>query len=268
MLGGFKSRWTTPRSWACWIASAISRMMRAALHRREASPCKAFGQTSPVDEGHAQVVFPVLLAEVVHRDDARMIETGRRAGLGLKPLDPNFRLDVVGKNQFDRDKAVQLDVARLPDDAHATPAQFLNQFIPAENLARIRFLERRDDRVGPVAGPGLRHVGVRVAAHRAARRDFDGARGTRTGSRGVWGCSVPAAGVFGSVPLTTFAGISCRLANSGGLWGTLTAFAGFALRDCERACAADSSDRRESADSIPRARESPAARAAGSIRNI
>ena len=82
---------------------------------------------------------------------------------------PDFRFDVGGKNQLDRDKAVQIDVLGLPDDAHAAAAKLLNQLIAAEQLAGERFLARHGAGDRLVAA-GLRRVGVGVTRENAARR--------------------------------------------------------------------------------------------------
>ena len=80
------------------------------------------------------------MAEVVDRDDAGMVEPSGGSGFRLKPLHADFRLDVGGKDQLDRDKSVQFDVPRLPNHAHAAAAELFDQLIPIEQLPGERLL--------------------------------------------------------------------------------------------------------------------------------
>ncbi len=89
-------------------------------------PCvrahRPIGQRAAVDELAHDVLLPVVLADVVHGHDVRMIQA--RCGLGFLP-EPPPRLLVgdAGCEELDRDRAMELRVGRAIDDAHATAAE-------------------------------------------------------------------------------------------------------------------------------------------------
>ena len=81
------------------------------------------------DELHHDEVGAILAADVVNGDDVGMIQGG--GGLGF--LDEAQLAvgvgDLVGRQNLDRDKAVQLRIAGLVDDAHTALAQLLDDLV-------------------------------------------------------------------------------------------------------------------------------------------
>ena len=118
--------------WAWWTASAASasegrRGPGIVLERRE-----PLGEVAALDELHAEVALAVVLADLVDRDDAGVVE--QRDGLGLV-LEP-AQLGVVGQDagldHLEGDGPVEADLAGLVDDAHAAAAQLLLDLVVAE----------------------------------------------------------------------------------------------------------------------------------------
>ena len=79
---------------------------------------------------------PVGFAEVVDRDDVRMVERGDRPGLALEPRAPlHICRRQSGKN-LDRDIASEARVVRPVDFAHPAGPDCLENLVPAETRAR------------------------------------------------------------------------------------------------------------------------------------
>jgi len=79
-----------------------------------------------IDILNREVAEPVGLAEIVHGDDVRVIELREGAGLAGKARDEIRRERIDGRQDLQRDDAVQLGVARPPDgaeraDPHSEP---------------------------------------------------------------------------------------------------------------------------------------------------
>ena len=75
------------------------------------------------DELHAEVALAVVLADLVDRDDAGVVEQRDGLGLVLKPT----QLGVVGQepglHHLESDRPVETDLPGLVDHAHAAPPQ-------------------------------------------------------------------------------------------------------------------------------------------------
>ena len=118
--------------WAWWTASAasasrVAAALGSALKRRE-----LLGEVAALDQLHAEVVLAVVLADLVDRHDARVVEQGDGLGLVLEPA----QLGVVGQNagldHLEGDGPVEADLPGLVDDAHAAAAQLLVNLVVAE----------------------------------------------------------------------------------------------------------------------------------------
>ena len=161
------------------------------------------GEVAPVDELHAEVALAVVLADLVDRDDAGVVE--QRDGLGLV-LEP-AQLGVVGQHagldHLEGDGPVEADLAGLVDDAHAAAAQLFLDLVVAEvadgGAARQVGVAPRPSAVR-VGSPGLR-VRLPVASVRA-----EACAGTRP--------SVSASGRLEVAP-----GVLGRVAGARGGWG-------------------------------------------------
>ena len=96
-------------------------------------------------------------ADFVNRDDVRMLQTGSRLSLDLKPLDIVVSRQSSGHDHLDRDDASECGLSSLVDDPHSAARDFLQQFVVAhvtELLPRPQGLSQRvtktADRFGPM----------------------------------------------------------------------------------------------------------------------
>ena len=84
-------------------------------------------EVGPLDQLHAEVALAVVVADLVNRDDAGMIQQCHSLGLVLEPT----QLPLVGQHacldHLERDGPVEAELPGLVDHAHAAPAKlFLN----------------------------------------------------------------------------------------------------------------------------------------------
>ena len=77
-------------------------------------------------------MLPVVLADLVDWHDARMIEVGRRFGLGVEP--PHIRLigELSGQDHLERDGTVERDLSSLEHHTHAAAGDLAEDLIIAE----------------------------------------------------------------------------------------------------------------------------------------
>jgi hypothetical protein len=90
------------------------------------------GQRPAFEEFHAEELLAVVFADLVDRDDVRVVQVGRRLGFGLEALEFGFGGELAGANHLQRDDAVEGPVARLIDDPHAAAGDGFQQFVVAE----------------------------------------------------------------------------------------------------------------------------------------
>ena len=89
-------------------------------------------QALALDEPHAEVMLPVVLADLVDRHDAGMVEVGGGLGLGVEPLDVGVVGELAGEDHLEGHGAVQADLPRLVDDPHAAAGDLAEQLVVAE----------------------------------------------------------------------------------------------------------------------------------------
>jgi hypothetical protein len=77
------------------------------------------GQVHPVDIAHGDVEQPALLAGLVDRDDARVVDAGRDPRLAQEPPAEHFVVGELGRQDLERDPAPQAELHRAVDLAHA-----------------------------------------------------------------------------------------------------------------------------------------------------
>jgi hypothetical protein len=97
--------------------------------------CSEGMQGLPVDELHRDEIGSTGdLADLINRNDIGMIE--RRGGLCLlsETTDPAQVVRASGMQDFERDEAIKIDVARLVDESHAAFAKQLQYFIARDSL--------------------------------------------------------------------------------------------------------------------------------------
>ncbi len=89
-------------------------------------------EIAAVDQLHAEVMMPLVLADLVDRDDVGMVQMRRGLGFQAKPLEVVGRGEPPGPDHLQRQHAVQADLPGLEDDAHPAFRDDLDQLIIAE----------------------------------------------------------------------------------------------------------------------------------------
>src|SRR5581483_1436864 len=115
---------------------------------------------------------PLRHAGVEDGDDARVSHARRELGLVPQAARVALRREVPREDDLERDLAVQLEVARAVDDAHAAATELGEELEPAEaapdgETREPRRLEGGAEAVRQFVGPG--HAGSLVRARRARR---------------------------------------------------------------------------------------------------
>jgi hypothetical protein len=108
-------------------------------------------QAAAFQEAHAEVLLALVVADFVDGDDVRMFKAGRGFGFGAEALHEFGRSQLAGQHYFERDDAVEADLAGFEDHAHAPAGDFLQQFVIAE-VAEFRAHGRRPSRSRVHAG--------------------------------------------------------------------------------------------------------------------
>ncbi len=123
--------------------SALMSVMHGASHRRHQARGiagvvpKSGGQQCEIaafDQLHAEIVVAFVLTHLIDRDDMGMIEV--RGGLGLEP-EPHQVIgggEPPGPNHFERQHAIQADLASTVDNSHAPLRNHALQFVVAKIL--------------------------------------------------------------------------------------------------------------------------------------
>ncbi len=100
----------------------------------------------PLDVLEDDVVVGPVLAQTVHPRDVLVVELGGRSALLIEPLDDLGVVGLVGRQELERDFAVELGVVRAEDGAHpAGPDRFLKH----ERVDDLAGLGQRDRRPPP-----------------------------------------------------------------------------------------------------------------------
>ncbi len=81
---------------------------------------------------HGDEVHPILLRDLVNRDDVGMIQRGRSLSFVHEPPPAVGIGDLVRRQNLQRNKAIEPGVARLPHLAHASRAEQRDDFVRAE----------------------------------------------------------------------------------------------------------------------------------------
>ncbi len=125
--------------------------------RRRLVPVPALtpAQVLALDQLHAVIEHPLVLAAVQDRDDMGVVQRGDRFGLAAEQPDVPVVGHGAGLDHLERHQAVEPLLAGLEDDAHAAGAQLLEQQVIAEGGPR----SRRRQAVGFVATPLARPDG-------------------------------------------------------------------------------------------------------------
>src|SRR6266700_3024177 len=76
-----------------------------------------------LNEPHRDIELPRHLPRVVNRDDRRMIERSSQPRLAQEPLAKPDVLSQLGREQFQRDLAIERQIMRPIDDSHPTATE-------------------------------------------------------------------------------------------------------------------------------------------------
>ena len=114
------------------MASATCGDQLGGLAGRQRSLGQPLGEALPLDEAHREVMLALVLADLEDRHDARMVEVGRRLGLGVEALDVGLVGELAGEDHLERDGAVEADLPGLEDDAHAAAGDLADDLVVAE----------------------------------------------------------------------------------------------------------------------------------------
>src|SRR5262249_18864002 len=85
-------------------------------------------------------MLTLMLAHSVNRNDARMVELGRRFGFLIKALHLRTRCPVAGPDHLQGHDAMKLRIPRLIHHSHASMRDLLQQFIISKRTAGSRWM--------------------------------------------------------------------------------------------------------------------------------
>ena len=128
-FSGFRSRWTMPLACAAARPSAIWPAIWSAFGSGRPAAVEQVPQVRALEELHGQVGPPGLLADVVDRDDVRVVQRRGRARLGVEAGDAGRVADHVVRKDLDRDAPAEPRVLRPPDLSHSAGAQRRNHLV-------------------------------------------------------------------------------------------------------------------------------------------
>ena len=118
--------------WAWWTASAASASSSAADLGVVLVGRQSLGEAAARDQLHGEVLLAVVLADLVDRHDAGVVEQGDGLGLVLEPAQLVVAGEHAGLDHLEGDGPVEADLPGLVDDAHAAAAQLLVDLVVAE----------------------------------------------------------------------------------------------------------------------------------------
>ena len=113
-------------------ASAASATSAAAALRVVAVGREAIGEVAAGDQLHGEVALALVLADLVDRHDAGVVEQRDRLGLVLEPPQLVVAGQDAGPDHLQGDGPVEADLAGPVDDAHAAAAELGLDLVVAE----------------------------------------------------------------------------------------------------------------------------------------
>ena len=108
-----------------------------------------FGEVWPPHAVHREVIQSLVLADFVNRHDVRVAQFRGRPGFGPESLAKHLARERAAHEHFQGDDAVEVDLARLIDHAHAAARYFFEQLVITKPAPRGRNQARaaRSDKV-------------------------------------------------------------------------------------------------------------------------
>ena len=132
------------------------------LRDRQRPPAEPVRQGLALEQLHRDEELPLVLADLVHLADVRVIDPGRRAGLPAEP--PAGRLVGLG-DRLDRDPAPQALVLGREDDPHSALPESVQDAVASEPPGRVR-----GGRSGRLAAQALEQAAQHALARGSAER--------------------------------------------------------------------------------------------------
>ena len=134
MLDGLRSRWRTPRSCACWTASARPAIRRAAARGDGSGPLPQPGrERGALAIGRDDVGERPDLARLEDGDDLGMVEPGRGPPLAEESTPRVGRHQDFGAGDLQRHVAAQRRIASQVDDPEAPLSDLPDHLEPAQD---------------------------------------------------------------------------------------------------------------------------------------
>lgn len=96
--------------------------------RRQRAVLQSLRQRRALDQRHDEERLPVEFADLMHRDDMRMLELRGGFSLGPEAREVRRGRQPSGQNHLQRDRAVQTDLRCAIDDSHAAATDLFEQF--------------------------------------------------------------------------------------------------------------------------------------------
>src|SRR5262249_47424697 len=90
------------------------------------------GERAALDESHAEEVLAFNLTDIIDRHNVRVIELGRRFGLGSEALDLNLTGKLAGENHLQSDNTIEAYLAGAVNNAHSALRNFFEQLVIVE----------------------------------------------------------------------------------------------------------------------------------------
>ncbi len=133
------------------------------VHRQRAIFLQQFLQGGAIDELHGKVVQSLVGVDCIGLDDVRVVDAGGGPGFIDETLDEGDVLSESRQEDFERDVAIQADLASQINCAHAANADFADDGKVAENSPRrSRRWRDGDGRAAVAAGDQLAGLSVDV----------------------------------------------------------------------------------------------------------
>ena len=137
----------------------LAQHARALGARERTARAHALRERLAVHERHHIEDEALAILDRVDRDDVRVRELGREPRLAQEPItQPRLRRP-LGRQQLDRDRTIEMDLARQVDDPHAPAAEFAVERVPAGE----RVLELEKEGVGGRAHAPVWWLGLTVS---------------------------------------------------------------------------------------------------------
>ena len=160
------SRWTSPRSKACWSPAAACRTdSQASATRKAPEVLHQLAEGRAFDVLHRIEVNAIHRVGVVGQDNVGMRQRGGGQDFAVEARNGRWVVQTFLADELERDDSSQLAVAGFEDQAHAAFAQPFQQYVRAQDQVAAPSLENLVDLIGtePAAlqqlfGQGMRFL--------------------------------------------------------------------------------------------------------------